>query len=96
MWRSAPAIAITPLPGSDTGTRCGDGPEVLTGMGGGGPFGGLDPLLGAPSLSEFSISSLELEKRGILPRRLTGGGVLDDARSLPRLGVSGMMVDEDG
>ena len=51
------------------------------------------PLLGAPSL--FSISSLELEKRGILPLRLTGGGVLD-ALSLPRLGVSGKMVDEEG
>ena len=47
-------------------------------------------------LSEFSISSLELERRGILPLRLTGGGVLDEARSLPRLRVSGMLFGEDG
>ena len=85
------AFGFTPLPGSDTGTRLGDRPEMLTGIGGGGPFVATDPLLGAPSLSEFSISPLELDKRVTLPRRLTGGGVLEDARSLPRLGVSGMM-----
>ena len=63
----------------------------MTGIDGGGFFGATDPLFGAPSLSEFSISSLELDRRITLPRRLTGG-VLEDARSLLYLDVSGMMI----
>ena len=37
-------------------------------------------------------SAAALDRRVTLLRRLTGGGVLEDARSLRLLGVSGMMI----